>query len=99
MVLRRNAWRCSYRTKDIWRFSAEPGRQMPDDRFSYRPPKPRNPVEDLKNEYGVSDIELCDAFNAHYRTSMPGPLRPKYADAARVALMAIQEERRGVRRR
>ena len=64
---------------------------MQNDRY-YVKPIQLSPIEQLKEEYGVSDLELADAYNHHYNTSVPGPLRAKHAAEARVAIAAVRAE-------
>jgi hypothetical protein len=51
------------------------------------PQRRKTPIEELRDEYNVSDLELTDTFNDYYRTHLPSPIKPTKAEAAREALM------------
>ena len=62
------------------------------------PLKRLTPMELIKADTGLGDLDLADIYNAHHGTTVPGPLKDKHLPGLRAALAAVSnEKRRGVR--
>lgn len=43
-------------------------------------------MNELKEAYGLSDLEMADIYNSHFNTRLPAPLKGTYINRLKEAL-------------